>query len=267
MSILNWPACERPREKLMEHGAQTLSNAELLAVFFGTGNRGGNAVDLAHQLLARFGSLRELLGANREQALAGHGLGPARYCMLQAALELARRHYRDTLKAGPALDSPDAARGFLLAQLRDRPYEVFCCMHLNSRHQLIAFEEMFRGTIDGASVHPREVVKAALARNAAAVILAHNHPLCGIAVSPPRHRLTRRITGHGAEVAVDGSTVRGGRLCNGACRSRRARTRIPAVCSSLSPRSRIRGSGCGSGAISMSCGRQLWRRLSLPRGG
>jgi DNA repair protein RadC len=176
MSILDWPACERPREKLMEHGAQTLSNAELLAVFFGTGNRGGNAVALAHQLLARFGSLRELLCADREQALAGHGLGPARYCMLQAALELARRHYRESLKAGPALDSPEAARGFLVAQLRDRPYEVFGCLHLDTRHRLIAFEELFRGTIDGASVHPREVVRQALARNAAAVILAHNHP-------------------------------------------------------------------------------------------
>ena len=176
MSILNWPACERPREKLMEHGAHSLSNAELLAVFFGTGTRGGTAVDLAHQLLARFGSLRELLCATREQALAGQGLGPARYCMLQAALELARRHYRDTLKVGPALDSPDVARAFLLAQLRDRPYEIFCCIHLDVRHRLIAFEELFRGTIDGASVHPREVVKAALARNAAAVILAHNHP-------------------------------------------------------------------------------------------
>src|SRR6201999_615171 len=93
-----------------------------------------------------------------------------------AALELARRHYRETLQTGPALESPDTARGFLLAQLRDRPYEVFCCLHLDTRHRLIAFEELFRGTIDGASVHPREVVRQALARNAAAVILAHNHP-------------------------------------------------------------------------------------------
>jgi DNA repair protein RadC len=176
MSIRNWLPSERPREKLMEQGPQSLSNAELLAVLFGTGHGGGTAVDLGHQLLARFGSLRELLCAGREQALTGPGLGPARYCMLQAALELARRHYREALSAGPALASPDTARGFLLAQLRDRPYEVFCCLHLNTRHQLIAFEELFRGTIDGASVHPREVVKAALARNAAAVIFAHNHP-------------------------------------------------------------------------------------------
>jgi DNA repair protein RadC len=184
MSIRHWLPCERPREKLMEQGVRSLSNAELLAVFFGTGSRGGTAVDLAHQLLARFGSLRELLCADREQALAGPGLGPARYCMLQAALELSRRHYAETLKAGPALDSPDSARGFLLAQLRDRPYEVFCCLHLDTRHRLIAFEELFRGTVDGASVHPREVVKAALARNAAALILAHNHPS---GVAEPSH--------------------------------------------------------------------------------
>jgi DNA repair protein RadC len=193
MSMRHWLPSERPREKLMEHGAQSLSNAELLAVFFGTGSRGRTAVDLGHQLLASFGSLRDLLCAERERALAGHGLGPARYCMLQAALELARRHYRETLKTGPALDSPDSARSFLLAQLRDRPYEVFCCMHLNSRHQLIAFEELFRGTIDGASVHPREVVKAALARNAAAVILAHNHPS---GVAEPSHAdelITQRL--------------------------------------------------------------------------
>jgi DNA repair protein RadC len=176
MSIQNWLPSERPREKLMEHGPQSLSNAELLAVLFGTGHAGGTAVDLAHQLLARFGSLRELLCAGRTQALEGPGMGPARYCMLQAALELARRHYRESLQVGPALESPETARGFLLAQLRDRPYEVFCCLHLDSRHRLIAFEELFRGTIDGASVHPREVVKAALARNASAVILAHNHP-------------------------------------------------------------------------------------------
>jgi DNA repair protein RadC len=208
MSIRNWLPSERPREKLMEHGAQSLSNAELLAVFFRTGRRGGTAVDLAHRLLAQFGSLRELLCAERHQALAGPGLGPVRYCLLQAALELARRHYRETLQAGPALDSPDCARGFLLAQLRDRPHEIFCCLHLDTRHRLIAFEELFRGTVDGASVHPREVVKAALARNAAAVILAHNHPLCCVAMPPPWHRVARGIAGPGAGLPMDGSAAR-----------------------------------------------------------
>ena len=103
-------------------------------------------------------------------------MGLRRYGVLQAALELSRRHYSEAMKAGPALEAPQAARQFLIAQLRDRPYEVFCCLHLDNRHRLIAFDELFRGTIDGASVHPREVVKQALARNAAAVILAHNHP-------------------------------------------------------------------------------------------
>jgi DNA repair protein RadC len=134
-----------------------------------------------------------LLCAEREQALAGHGLGPARYCMLKAALELARRHYRQTLEAGPALDSPEAARGFLLAQLRDRPYEVFCCLHLDTRHRLIAFEEMFRGTIDGASVHPREVVRQTLARNSAAVIFAHNHPSGVAEPSQADELITQRL--------------------------------------------------------------------------
>ena len=171
-----WPASERPREKLMALGPQVLSDAELLAVLFGTGIRGATALDVARGLLARFSSLRTLLSASRELCLEQMGLGESRYCTLQAALELARRHYREELQAGPALQAPEATRTFLVAQLRDRPYEVFCCLHLDNRHRLIAFEELFRGTIDGASVHPREVVKQALSHNAAAVILAHNHP-------------------------------------------------------------------------------------------
>ncbi len=193
MAIHDWPATERPREKLLEHGAQALSNAELLAVCFGTGTRGSSAVDLARNLLGEFGSLRELLGADRRRALAGRGLGPARYCLLQAALELTRRHYRETLSAGPALASPDTAREFLLAQLRDRPYEVFCCLHLDARHRLIAFEELFRGTIDGATVHPREVVRQSLARNSAAVIFAHNHPSGVAEPSQADEHITQRL--------------------------------------------------------------------------
>ena len=193
MAIHDWPATERPREKLLEHGAQALSNAELLAVCFGTGIRGGSAVDLARDLLGEFGSLRELLGADRQRALAGRGLGPARYCLLQAALELSRRHYRETLSTGPALASPDTAREFLLAQLRDRPHEVFCCLYLDARHRLIAFEELFRGTIDGAAVHPREVVRQSLARNAAAVIFAHNHPSGVAEPSQADELITQRL--------------------------------------------------------------------------
>ncbi|MFO7275876.1 MAG: DNA repair protein RadC [Pseudomonadota bacterium] len=175
-SIRHWPRSERPREKLIERGAQALSDAELLAVLLGSGRRGMSAVELARELLVEFGSLRELLSADRARCLGQSGLGPARYSILQAALELARRHYRETLRVGPALTAPEATRAFLLAQLRDRPYEVFCCLHLDNRHRLIAFEELFRGTIDGASVHPREVVRQTLSHNSAAVIFAHNHP-------------------------------------------------------------------------------------------
>ena len=193
MAIRDWPRLERPRERLIERGAQALSDAELLAVLFGTGAHGASAVDLARNLLAEFGSLRELLNAERARALSGRGLGPARYCMLQAALEIARRHYRQRLASGPALATPQAARAFLCAQLRDRPHEVFCCLHLDSRYRLIAFDELFRGTLDGASVHPREVVKLSLQRNAAAVIVAHNHPSGVAEPSQADELITRRL--------------------------------------------------------------------------
>jgi DNA repair protein RadC len=144
-------------------------------------------------LISAFGSLREFLSADADKCLGQHGIGPARYAALQAALELARRHYCEPLKVGSALSAPDATRAFLLAQLRDRPYEVFCCLHLDNRHRLLAFEELFRGTIDGASVHPREVVRQALAHNASAVIFAHNHPSGVIDPSQADELVTRRL--------------------------------------------------------------------------
>jgi DNA repair protein RadC len=176
MAIRDWPRAERPREKLIERGPAALSDAELLAVFLGSGVRGKSAVDVARELLARFGSIRNIMRAERDAALGQIGLGPMRHAMLHAALELARRHHLETLRVGPALTSAAATRAFLLAHLRDRPYEVFCCLHLDNRHRLITFEEMFRGTLDGASVHPREIVRQAIAHNSAALILAHNHP-------------------------------------------------------------------------------------------
>ena len=176
MRIEDWPAEERPREKLLAAGPRALSESELLAIWLRTGTRGRNAVELARELLAEFRSLRGLLAADAELLCRHRGVGPARYAQLQAALELARRHHLEALKSGPALTSPRLAGDYLLAELRDRDYEVFCCLFLDSRHRLMGFEELFSGTLDGASVHPREVVKRALARRAAAVILVHNHP-------------------------------------------------------------------------------------------
>lgn len=176
LTLRDWPTSERPREKLLSRGASVLSDAELIALIFGTGTRKANALELARALLREHGNLRNLLSAPTERALGSSGLGPARFASLQAALELARRHYLAALRAGVALASPSDTTRFLGAQLRDRPYEVFCCLYLDTRHRLIAFEELFRGTLDGASVHPREVLRQALAHNAAAVILAHNHP-------------------------------------------------------------------------------------------
>ncbi|HEV7444412.1 MAG TPA: DNA repair protein RadC [Steroidobacteraceae bacterium] len=193
LTIREWPESERPREKLLERGAQALSDAELLALLLGSGIKGRSAVDVARSLIADFGSLRELLSADRPRWEAQLGIGPARYATLMASIELARRHFREPLRSSSALSAPDFTRRFLLAQLRDRPYEVFCCLFLDNRHRLIAFEELFRGTIDGASVHPREVVRQALLHNAASVIIAHNHPSGVADPSQADEGVTRRI--------------------------------------------------------------------------
>lgn len=193
MSIRNWPEGERPREKLLKLGPGALSEAELLAILLRTGVTGQSALDVARGLLVEFGSLRGLLTADRESICAARGLGPARYVSLQAALELARRHYRELMMTGSTLANPQATREFVRMRLRDLPHEVFCCLFLDNRHRVMAFEELFRGTIDGASVHPREVVKQALSRNAAAVILAHNHPSGHAEPSQADELITQRL--------------------------------------------------------------------------
>src|ERR1700747_2184442 len=193
MTIREWPAAERPREKLLERGAHALSDAELLALLLGSGIKGGSAVELARTLIADFGSLRNLLSAQAPRCLSQAGIGPARYAILNAAVELARRHFREALRLGAALTSPETTRNFLIAQLRDRPYEVFCCLYLDNRHRLIAFEELFRGTIDRAGVHPREVLRQTLLHNAAAVIFAHNHPSAVLEPSQADELITRRL--------------------------------------------------------------------------
>jgi len=193
MTIKDWPARERPRERLLERGPQSLSDAELLAIFLRTGVSGKTAVDLARGLLERFGSLRQLLGASRAAFCAAPGLGDAKFAQLQAALEMGRRHLTERLERGDPLLSPEQTAQFLQARLRDHPYEVFAVLFLDNRHRVLAFEELFRGTIDGASVHPREVVRRALSHNAAAVILSHNHPSGVAEPSQADQQITARL--------------------------------------------------------------------------
>lgn len=176
MSIRDWPDAERPREKLLSRGAGALSDAELLAIFLRTGVPGRSAVDLARDLLRQFGGLRRLLEVSYRNLCATPGLGPAKFAQLQAALEMSRRVLEESLRRGDALRNVADTRRFLTAKLRHHPHEVFACMFLDARHRVIGFEELFQGTIDGASVHPRQVVKRALHHNAAALIFAHNHP-------------------------------------------------------------------------------------------
>lgn len=193
MSIRDWPAAERPREKLLAQGAAALSDAELLAIFLRTGVSGLSAVDLARRLLNDFGSLRALLEADLPRFSEHLGLGPAKYTQLQAVLEMARRHLAETLQRDSALESPQAVRDYLIAQLRHEPHELFACLFLDSKHRVLAFEVLFRGTVDGANVYPRQVIKRALAHNAAALILAHNHPSGVCEPSVADRQLTARL--------------------------------------------------------------------------
>ena len=176
MRITDWPADERPREKLLAQGADVLTDAELLAIFLRTGIQGKTAVDLAQDLLIEFGSLQALLKADCTTFTQAKGLGNAKYAQLQAVLEMARRHTFEELERGDVLTSPEATRAYLSGRLRHYPYEVFACLFLDNQHHIIEFEELFKGTIDGASVYPREVARKALEHNAAAIIFAHNHP-------------------------------------------------------------------------------------------
>ncbi|MDM3870541.1 DNA repair protein RadC [Porticoccus sp. W117] len=193
MAIQDWPEGERPREKLIQQGAAALSDTELLAIFLRTGSAGKTAVDLAREMLAHFGSLAGLLGADRGQFCALKGLGSAKYAQLQASLELARRHLKERMQRHQVFTSPDAVSSFLRLQLQGRKQEIFAALFLDSQNRLIAFEELFRGTIDSAAVYPREVVRRAMAHNAAALILAHNHPSGVAEPSEADARITRQL--------------------------------------------------------------------------
>jgi len=182
-----------PRSRLINRDPETLSEAELLSILFQRGPLPGHSIALAQRLLDCFGSLRKLLNAEQREVAEIYGIGEARLAILKALRELSRRYFEETLPVGVAISSPADTETFLLARLRDRPHEVFCCLYLDNRHRVLLFEELFRGTIDGTSVYPREVVKRALAVNAAAIILAHNHPSGVAEPSQADERITRRV--------------------------------------------------------------------------
>ncbi len=191
MAISDWPLLERPRERLLAQGASALTDAELLAVFLRTGVAGKSAVDLGRELIGRYGRLSALLAARDIQEI--QGLGPAKSAQLAAVLEMARRCLGEDMRAGTALTSPGAVRDYLRMELGDRPQEVFLCLWLDAQHRVLKPEVLFSGSLTQTSVYPREVVKAALAANAAAVIFAHNHPSGVAQPSQADELLTRSL--------------------------------------------------------------------------
>lgn len=193
MTIRDWPEDERPREKLLARGAGALSDAELLALFIGSGRRGRTAVDVGRELLVAHAGLKPLLELDAGALARQPGIGPAKACRLQAALELGRRYLASDLQRPDVLTHPAACADYLRARIAAFPYEVFVCLFLDNRHRVIACEELFRGSIDGASVHPREVVRRCLAHNAAAVIFAHNHPSGVAEPSQADREITRHL--------------------------------------------------------------------------
>ncbi len=194
MGIMDWPVLERPREKLIARGAQVLGDAELLAILLRSGSGGRNAVDVARQVLADAGGLTQLSQLSHNQFCKMPGLGKASFAQLQSALEIARRQALETLERGDALSSPTAVKRFLALQLGSAEYEIFVALFLDNRHRVISCDEMFRGTIDGAAVYPREVLKRCLAANAAAVIFAHNHPSGVAEPSDADISITKKLT-------------------------------------------------------------------------
>ncbi len=193
MSKRDASGVHEPRLKVLGAGANTVSEEELLAVLFQRGPSAGPALQLSRRLLRRFGGLRPLLSATNTELIDVPGVGNARCAILKALPELARRYFEASLTVGEAIRSPTDTEAFLRARLRDLPHELFCCLYLDNRHRVLRFVELFRGTIDGTSVYPREVVKEALSVNAAAVILAHNHPSGVAEPSQADERITRRL--------------------------------------------------------------------------
>ena len=193
MSMARWPAGERPRERLLAHGPAALSDAELLALFLGTGVRGRSALEVARDLIARFGRVSRVLAAGRGELDPVPGVGEAKYAQIAAVMELARRALSEEMRARDSLTSPAAVRGYLRLAMQELGHECFYCVFLDAQNRVIAAEQLFRGTLTQTSVYPREVVKHALKHNAAAVILAHNHPSGVAEPSVQDQALTRTL--------------------------------------------------------------------------
>lgn len=193
MSMAHWQHGEGPRDKLLERGAQSLSDAELLAIMLRTGYRDCSALELARSLLTQFGGLDGVMRVDRPELLSCPGIGEAKYAQLRAALELARRQALQTLSDNDVLSSPGDTRRFLQHHLGSHQREVFCCIFLDSQHRVLRCEDLFFGTLDGAAVYPREVAVRALQYSAAAVIFAHNHPSGVTEPSSADRRITERL--------------------------------------------------------------------------
>lgn len=194
MSIKEWPPTERPREKLIQKGVQSLSDAELLALFLQTGRPGLSAIDVARQMLLDFGGLDKVLAADKNRFCDYPGMGVARFALLQAALEVSRRNVFCEVREQDVLTSPNLVREYLSLHISGLQHEVFVGLFLDNRHRVLEYQELFSGTIDSAAVYPREVVKRCLQVNAAAVIFAHNHPSGVAEPSDTDVRLTRKLT-------------------------------------------------------------------------
>lgn len=194
MSLKQLPLASRPREKLLSHGSDALTDAELLAIFLRTGIKGMNALELATYLLQEFGSLRALLTVDKETFCQVKGLGPAKFALLQAVLAMGERYLEEILKKDNALTNPQNTRQYLVRKLRHKQREAFYILFLDNQHRVIKGEVLFEGTLDCASVYPREVVKRSLELNAAALILAHNHPSGVAEPSQADRRITRKIS-------------------------------------------------------------------------
>jgi len=193
MAITDWPVNERPREKLLNNGAGSLSDAELLAIFLRVGTRGKTALDLARELITHYGSLKSLLSASESDFCHFPGMGPAKFVQLQASLEMSKRYFHDEMRESNAITNPNASKLFLRSALADKKHEVFACLYLDTQHNILDFEELFTGTLDAASVYPREVVRHVIEKGAAAVILCHNHPSGSTTASEADIQITRRL--------------------------------------------------------------------------